>query len=145
MKYLNNILAFIIMSLTLWACDGRLLDDDERGEGVTERLTARAWRQMGDESQTVDVIYRFSANGRGECKSTITDDKGSVSEHTRRFDWNFTTPNRAVIFMYDGYSREYWLIDKLTDSNLDVTAGYNDPVIYPDQYNDKLRFQAVGN
>lgn len=143
MKY-ASILSAIILSLLLWACDGRLLDDDVSGEGVTERLTACSWRQISDDSQT-NITYRFSANGLGECKSTYTDDKGKPQEHIGRFDWNFTTPNRAVIFIYDGYSREYWLIDKLTDSSLEVIAGYNDPVLYPDQYNSKLRFQAVRN
>lgn len=144
MKY-ASILSAIILSLLLWACDGRLLDDDESGEGVTERLTACGWRQTGDDGHASNIIYRFSPNGRGECTSTYTDDKGKPQEHIGRFDWNFTTPNRAVIFIYDGYSREYWLLDKLTDSSLEVTAGYNDPVLYPDQYNSKLRFQAVRN
>ena len=58
------------------------------------------------------------------------------------FDWTFTNDTFAVIFMTDGYSGTYWLIKKLTATELYVQSAPQDPVIYPGTSTTFCKFKA---
>ena len=65
-------------------------------------------------------------------------------ERTYYFQWAFTTQNFSVICMDIQESGIcYWLIEKLTSTQLDVIQALEDPVLHPEVEKDYLSFHST--
>lgn len=77
-----------------------------------------------------DHIYKFDRNGRGSEKVLHSLSDPKLKDVTFYFQWTFTNENFAVICMLNTGS-EFWLIDRLTPTELCVYAAVQDPVLHP--------------
>ncbi|MCC8115339.1 MAG: hypothetical protein LIP03_15370 [Bacteroidales bacterium] len=149
-EYPNLCLLLAVMG-GLASCDTRAsyLEDDQIR--ILSLLTAHEWvdNQVGNLPNGTMYIststWKFNSNCKGSyvIQAQTNDDEPILA--VIYFDWAFTTPNYAVICLYlQGSGEQYWLINELTSSVLDVTVTQHDPVYYPNQY-PKVhhRFQAV--
>ena len=70
-------------------------------------------------------------------------DGEEILRETQYYDWTFTTENFAVIYLYNtAYGQSFWLIEKLTATELRVKAANQDPVLYPSVPQTTLSFTA---
>ncbi len=125
------------------------LEDDQIR--ILSLLTAHEWVENQAETLSNGAMYtststwKFNSNCKGSyvIESQANDDE--LITTVIYFDWVFTTPNYAVICLYlQGSGEQYWLINELSSSVLDVTVTQHDPVYYPNQYpKEHHRFQAA--
>lgn len=67
-------------------------------------------------------------------------ENGEEKEIITYFNWAFTTPNFAIIYMDYGL---YWEIEKLTKSELFVYETHRDPITVPgQQYRDYREYHS---
>ena len=144
-------LAFLWMALAamLASCDGRTgyLDD---GQAQTvglltdaEWLVAYADYGMGSECafDVVTSVYAFGNDMNGWTATGSLRD-ASLKEDVRYFRWTFTTENYAVIRTAGNSTDGYWLIKKLTQTEMWLQWSLMDPVIYPNQTTTLYKFKA---
>lgn len=135
MKYLNYIILTLV-AFVLISCEERTGYYDSDQKEIIAKLTAKEWRLVYEHNPNFEPnvfqeegwIYKFNANGTGSYKWVKWED-GSISGEPVYFRWTFTTDNFAVIYI--DKSERFWLIDRLTSSELWVTSAMQDPVLYP--------------
>lgn len=149
MKIYARLLLAVILAAAGAACDGcqGYLGDSQ--QIVVDRLTGCQWRMTYMHAPDIDpveyttegFVYKFNRDGSGWYRwaGWTGAETESAPEY---FRWSFTNSNFAVIRIA-GDIPEYWLIESLTSSALNVQSSFSDPVIYPDQSAVERRFVAV--
>lgn len=143
-----NMMALLMLPLMVSSCDEPegYLDDGQQGR--IELLTQYEWlntsvKNPPFEEQLFDketIAYKFDRNGKGRCyRASLVDP--DVHEVIDYFEWTFTNDNFAVLYMRGSIIDDYWLIDKLTETELHVTSSTMDPVLYPNA--DKAWYKFV--
>jgi len=138
------------MFFALVSCEERsngFLDDGQQGR--IGMLTDAEWVMSSikypDFDETVfdgaTTAYKFERNGKGCHYGTSFADPGLKTD-VSYYRWTFTNDNFAVIQMQGTAVDGYWLIEKLTASELWVTACMQDPVLYPNAYKYRCKFVA---
>lgn len=140
---------FIYALLSLTSCDEPIGYYDDGQRDVIGCVTGTEWVLVSviypdSEPEILDndaEIYKFDADGRGwhKVRWSIVDPSGK--DVVTYFRWSFTTDNFAVIYLVDS-SESYWLIEKLTATELWVVCAMQDPVLYPGTYQYRCRFKA---
>lgn len=133
--------------LAMTSCEGRSGYYNNDQKEVIAKLTGREWKLTYEHTQPFDPeefeweswVYKFNSNGTGSYKWVKWDD-GSVIGEPVYFRWTFTTENFAVIYI--DKTERFWLIDKLTTTELWVYNSLQDPVIYPNTDNTFYKFTA---
>ncbi|MDE6490751.1 MAG: hypothetical protein K2L49_06290 [Muribaculaceae bacterium] len=150
MKLCCAVMSFVL-ALSLLSCEeptGYYNDDQW---GAIGNLTGTEWvlesvTYPDSEPEIYDDginVYKFDADGRGWHRILWSLVEPSAKDVTTYFRWSFTTENFAVIYMADS-SESFWLIEKLTPTELWVICAMQDPVLYPGTYQYRCRFGAVG-
>ncbi len=137
-----------IASVFLISCEDRSGYYDTDQKEFIELLTGVEWRQTYEHRPDFDPIeydgegwiYKFNANGTGSYKWVKWND-GTIIGEPVYFRWTFTTDNFSVIYI--DKSERFWLIDRLSSSELSVTSAMQDPVFYPNTDKDFCKFKAV--
>lgn len=135
MKYLNYLILTLV-AFVLVSCEERTGYYDSDQKEIIAKLTAKEWRLVYEHNPNFEPnifqeegwIYKFNTNGTGSYKWVKWED-GSICGEPVYFRWTFTTDNFAVIYI--DKSERFWLIDRLTSSELWVTSAMQDPVLYP--------------
>lgn len=135
MKHIQ-LLIIILSCVLLASCEERTGYYDADQKEIINLLTGVEWKQTYEhtpnfepnEFQKEGWVYKFNANGTGSYKWVKWED-GSINGEPVYFRWTFTTDNFAVIYI--DKSERFWLIDKLTATDLWVYNSYQDPVLYP--------------
>ncbi len=143
-----QILISILACVFLASCEERTgyYDTDQRE--IINLLTGVEWNQTYEhtpnfepnEFQKEGWVYKFNANGTGSYKWVKWED-GSISGEPIYFRWTFTTDNFTVIYI--DKTEQFWLIDKLTPSELSVISAFQDPVLYPNTDKIIYKFEAI--
>lgn len=135
---LSSLFLFLLMIMS--SCEGKSGYLDEGQQNTVAMLTDVEWLvvyvdySIGNE-QTFDDetnIYSFGRDTKGWTATGSLKDL-SVKKDVRYFQWTFTTENYAVIYMAGNSTDGYWLIQKLTPTDLWVQWSVKDPVLYPNQ------------
>lgn len=143
-------LTFIgIIYLLLVSCEGRTGYYNDNQEEIIDKITSVEWilvyEDNGFSSPIIhdkeSVRYRFESNGKGWRKFIGSSVEPPLEDNIEYFRWTFTNDNFAVIYI-GGNIERYWLIDKLTYSDLWVYDSYTDPVIYPNEDKCFYKFKA---
>ena len=111
---------------------------------IVNNLTSSSWIHTvveelpdGSTSESSET-WIFQKTGKVQTKG------GQVDERTYYFQWAFTTQNFSVICMDIQESGIcYWLIEKLTSTQLDVIQALEDPVLHPEVEKDYLSFHST--
>lgn len=135
MKYLNYIILTLV-AFVLISCEERTGYYDSDQQEIIAKLTAKEWRLVYEHNPNFEPnifqeegwVYEFNANGTGSYKWVKWED-GSINGEPVYFRWTFTTDNFSVIYI--DKSERFWLIDRLTSSELWVASAMQDPVLYP--------------
>ncbi len=138
-----------ILLMCLSSCEGRTGYLDEGQENTLSMLTGKEWVEvyadygLGYEQVIEDrtVIYYFDLKGNGWCAVGSLKDE-TVKENVRYFQWTFTTENFAVIQTAGNAMDGYWLIKKLTPTELWVQCSTHDPVLVPNQTTTFYKYKA---
>lgn len=138
----------ILACVFLASCEERTGYYDTNQKEIINLLTGVEWKQTyehmtGFEPTEFDEegwVYKFNANGTGSYKWTNWSD-GTINGDPIYFRWTFTTDNFSVIYI--DKSERFWLIDKLTPSELSVTSAMQDPVLYPNTDKTVCKFTAI--
>lgn len=133
----------------LSSCEGRTGYLDEGQENTLSLLTEKEWLMVYSETslgytQTYNSetsVYFFSLEGNGWTAHTCLNDETEKKE-LRYFQWTFTTENFTVIQLAGNAEDGYWLIKKLTPTELWVQTSVKDPVLYPNQYSTFYKFKS---
>lgn len=142
--------AVMLLAVLTASCEGRSGYYDPGQQDVIDMLTGTEWEMVslqyadGEETtcQPGTDIYRFERSGRGWNRIVRSLWEPPLEDMMTYFDWTFTNDTFAVIFMTDGYSGTYWLIKKLTATELHVQSAPQDPVIYPGTSKTFCKFKA---
>ena len=138
-----------ILLVCLSSCEGRTGYLDEGQENTLSMLTGNEWVEvyadygLGNEQVIEDrtSIYYFDLKGKGWfAVGSVKDD--TVKENVRYFQWTFTTENFAVIQTAGNAMDGYWLIKKLTPTELWVQWSTHDPVLIPNQTTTFYKYKA---
>lgn len=146
LKYLMAVCLFVAAT----SCEERTGYYDSDQKSILAKLTSVRWVSHGkgiDAAGKPSIdnyqIYNFETDGNGSFTYLSESNGEELERRTRYFQWTFTTENFAVIFMTEGYSDStFWLIEKLTDTQLWVKSAMQDPVLYPGVHQNSLRFEA---
>jgi len=147
MKYLNYIILTLV-AFVLISCEERTGYYDSDQQEIIAKLTAREWKLVYEHTPNLEPnefqkegwVYKFNANGTGSYKWVKWED-GSISGEPIYFRWTFTTDNFSVIYI--DKSERFWLIDKLTLSDLWVTSAMQDPVLFPNTDKTICKLEAI--
>lgn len=141
-------LILILFCLLFISCDKHMNYDEAEQIEIVSMLTGTEWRQTyeqmsGYEPTEYDEdgwIYKFNSNRSGSYK-WFDRENCSIIGDVVYFRWDFTTKNFAVIYI--DKSQQFWLIDKLTPTELWVYSAFQDPVLYPNTSQTFRKFTAV--
>ncbi len=135
--------------ITLTSCEGRTGYLDEGQQNTIAMLTDVEWvtvyaQYWHNNEQTFDnetSIYSFGIDTKGwTALGSLIDP--SVKKNVRHFQWAFTTENYAVIYTAGDSNEGYWLIQKLTPTEMWLQWSAQDPVLYPNQTTTFYKFKA---
>lgn len=143
-----RILVIFIVCAALGACEESTGYYDESQKDILYRLTDKEWfmyyaHTPGFQSESFENegwIYVFDSDGRG--KRTWWKKGTEENTGTEYFQWTFTTDNFAVIYL-GGNIERFWLIDRLTDTELIVQDAIQDPVLHPGTYKQLYKFRPA--
>ena len=91
-----------------------------------------------------EIVNNLTSSSWLHTMSRFPSKDGQVDERTYYFQWAFTTQNFSVICMDIQESGIcYWLIEKLTSTQLDVIQALEDPVLHPEVEKDYLSFHST--
>ncbi len=122
------------------SCEGKSGYLDESQQNTVAMLTDVEWLVvyadygLGNEKTFDDEtnIYSFGRDTKGwNAWGSLKDP--SVKKDVRYFQWTFTTENYTVIYMAGNSMDGYWLIQKLTPTDLWAQWSVKDTVLYPNQ------------
>lgn len=138
----------ILVSVFLASCEERTGYYDTDQKEIISLLTGAEWKQTyehvsGFEPTECDEegwVYKFNANGSGSYKWVNWND-GTKNSEPIYFRWTFTTDNFSVIYI--DKSERFWLIDRLTPTELMVTSAMQDPVLYPNTDKTTCKFSSI--
>lgn len=147
MKQLYVFLA-ILVSVFLASCEERTGYYDTDQKEILSLIGGVEWKQIYEhrpsfEPTEYDVegwVYKFNTNGTGSYKWVNWND-GTTKGEPVYFRWTFTTDNFSVIYI--DKSERFWLIDRLTPSELTVTSAMQDPVLYPNTDKTICKFKPL--
>ena len=135
--------------ICLSACEGQsgYLDSDQ--EETLSLLTEKEWLIVyarywtGDEHTYDDEtsVYFLDLKQNGWVALGSLKD-ASVKENVTYFQWRFTTDNFTVIQTAGNGMDGYWLIEKLTPTELWAQWSAKDPVMYPNQITTFYKFKS---
>lgn len=148
MKQIQILFISILACVFLASCEERNGYYDTDQKEIINLLTGVEWKQIYEhtpnfepnEFQKEGWVYKFNANGTGSYKWVKWED-GSISGEPIYFRWTFTTDNFSVIYI--DKSERFWLIDKLTLSDLWVTSAMQDPVLFPNTDKTICKLEAI--
>lgn len=143
-----QILISILACVFLASCEERTGYYDTDQKEIINLLTGVEWKQTYEyrpdfeptEYREEGRIYKFNVNGTGSYKWANWNDE-TIKGDLVYFRWTFTTDNFTVIYI--DKSEQFWLIDKLTPSELSVTSAFQDPVLYPNTDKIVCRFTPL--
>ncbi len=139
-----SILVFVFLA----SCDERTGYYDTDQKEIISLITGVEWKQTYENMPNFEPteyneegwVYQFNANGTGSYKWMNWKD-GTINGETVYFRWTFTTDNFSVIYI--DKSECFWLIDKLTPSELTVKRAMQDPVLYPNTDKTVCKFKPI--
>ena len=139
-----SILVFVFLA----SCDERTGYYDTDQKEIISLITGVEWKQTYENMSNFEPteyneegwVYQFNANGTGSYKWMNWKD-GTINGETVYFRWTFTTDNFSVIYI--DKSECFWLIDKLTPSELTVKRAMQDPVLYPNTDKTVCKFKPI--
>ena len=139
-----SILVFVFHA----SCDERTGYYDTDQKEIISLITGVEWKQTYENMPNFEPteyneegwVYQFNANGTGSYKWMNWKD-GTINGETVYFRWTFTTDNFSVIYI--DKSECFWLIDKLTPSELTVKRAMQDPVLYPNTDKTVCKFKPI--
>lgn len=139
-----SILVFVFLA----SCDERTGYYDTDQKEIISLITGVEWKQTYENMPNFEPteyneegwVYQFNANGTGSYKWMNWKD-GTINGETVCFRWTFTTDNFSVIYI--DKSECFWLIDKLTPSELTVKRAMQDPVLYPNTDKTVCKFKPI--
>lgn len=139
-----SILVFVFLA----SCDERTGYYDTDQKEIISLITGVEWKQTYENMPNFEPteyneegwVYQFNANGTGSYKWMNWKD-GTINGETVYFRWTFTTDNFSVIYI--DKSECFWLIDKLTPSELTVKRAMQDPVLYPNTDKTVCKFKPL--
>ena len=143
-RLLISILVFVFLA----SCDERTGYYDTDQKEIISLITGVEWKQTYENMPNFEPteyneegwVYQFNANGTGSYKWMNWKD-GTINGETVYFRWTFTTDNFSVIYI--DKSERFWLIDRLTPSELTVTSAMQDPVLYPNTDKTVCKFKPI--
>lgn len=139
-----SILVFVFLA----SCDERTGYYDTDQKEIISLITGVEWKQTYENMPNFEPteyneegwVYQFNANGTGSYKWMNWKD-GTINGETVYFRWTFTTDNFSVIYI--DKSECFWLIDKLTPSELTVKRAMQDPILYPNTDKTVCKFMPL--
>lgn len=139
-----SILVFVFLA----SCDERTGYYNTDQKEIISLITGVEWKQTYENMPNFEPteyneegwVYQFNANGTGSYKWMNWKD-GTINGETVYFRWTFTTDNFSVIYI--DKSECFWLIDKLTPSELTVKRAMQDPVLYPNTDKTVCKFKPI--
>lgn len=143
-RFFISILVFVFLA----SCDERTGYYDTDQKEIISLITGVEWKQTYENMPNFEPteyneegwVYQFNANGTGSYKWMNWKD-GTINGETVYFRWTFTTDNFSVIYI--DKSECFWLIDKLTPSELTVKRAMQDPVLYPNTDKTVCKFKPI--
>ncbi len=140
----------IILFLLMAGCEQSSKPLEGVQNEIVNNLTSSSWIHTvveelpdGSTSESSET-WIFQKTGKGSHKIRFQSKDGQVDERTYYFQWAFTTQNFSVICMDIQESGIcYWLIEKLTSTQLDVIQALEDPVLHPEVEKDYLSFHST--
>ena len=143
-----QILISILACVFLPSCEERTGYYDTDQKEIISLITNVEWKQVYEHRPSFEPteydeegwVYKFNANGTGSYKWVNWND-GTIKGEPVYFRWTFTTDNFSVIYI--DKSERFWLIDKLTLSELWVTSAMQDPVLYPNTDKTICKFKPL--
>lgn len=131
-----QLLIYILVFVFLASCEERTGYYNTDQKEIITLITGVEWKQTYEHTSGFEPteyneegwVYKFNSNGTGYYKWVNWKD-GTKNGEPVYFRWTFTTDNFSVIYI--DKSECFWLIDKLTPSELTVTSAMQDPVLYP--------------
>lgn len=143
-RLFRSILVFVFLA----SCDERTGYYDTDQKEIISLITGVEWKQTYENMPNFEPteyneegwVYQFNANGTGSYKWMNWKD-GTINGETVYFRWTFTTDNFSVIYI--DKSECFWLIDKLTPSELTVKRAMQDPVLYPNTDKTVCKFKPI--
>lgn len=140
-----QILISILAGVFLASCEERKGYYDTDQKEIISLITGVEWKQVYEHMPRTEYdeegwVYKFNANGTGSYKWVNWND-GTIKGEPVNFRWTFTTDNFSVIYI--DKSERFWLIDKLTLSELWVTSAMQDPVLYPNTDKTICKFKPL--
>lgn len=151
-RYIAILVSAVVSAMllaVLSSCDGRTGYIGEGQQSTVDMLTDAEWLAvyadygLGNESVFDDetAIYCFGKDTKGWTATGSLKDP-SVKNDVRYFQWTFTTENYTVIHTAGNATDGYWLIRKLTPTDLWLQWSVKDPVLVPNQITTFYRFEA---
>lgn len=139
-----SILVFVFLA----SCDERTGYYNTDQKEIISLITGVEWKQTYENMPNFEPteyneegwVYQFNANGTGSYKWMNWKD-GTINGETVYFRWTFTTDNFSVIYI--DKSECFWLIDKLTPSELTVKRAMQDPILYPNTDKTVCKFMPL--
>lgn len=139
---------YILVFVFLASCDERTGYYDTDQKEIISLITGVEWKQTYENMPNFEPteyneegwVYQFNANGTGSYKWMNWKD-GTINGETVYFRWTFTTDNFSVIYI--DKLECFWLIDKLTSSELTVKRAMQDPVLYPNTDKTDCKFMPL--
>ncbi len=143
-------LIFALITILVSSCDDRIGYYDGYQNDRIALLTGKKWFMyyqhrppfQPEEFDSEGNVCSFSADGKGTFK--VVDSEGEIIEgyKVQYFQWTFTTDTFSVLYL-GGNMQQFWLIDKLTPSELWIHCGAQDPAIYPNTDQTEYRFRVI--
>ncbi|MCM1450908.1 MAG: hypothetical protein NC102_01440 [Clostridium sp.] len=141
--------SILAMCIAMLSCDGREGYINDGQEAILEKLAAAEWILQSEESEIFGVktyegesrIYKFSRDGKGWTAWGSMADASPISGKTY-FQWAFTNPTFSVIQTTGNAIEGFWLIQKLTASELWAQWTPQDPILHPNQDATFYRFKS---
>ena len=145
-----QLIIFILVFVFLASCEERTGYYDTDQKEIISLITGVEWKQTYEHMPDFETteyneegwVYHFNANGTGSYKWMDWKD-GTINGETVYFRWTFTTENFSVIYI--DKLECFWLIDKLTPSELTVKRAMQDPVLYPNTDKTVCIFKPLDN
>ncbi|MCI8997376.1 MAG: hypothetical protein HFJ95_00065 [Muribaculaceae bacterium] len=138
-----------LLVVALCSCGERSGYLDEGQHSTISLLTDVEWLMVYADSgfgpdvtyEDETIIYKFEPSGKGWLATGSLID-ATIKDNVSYYQWTFTTENFAVLWMSGAVAEGYWLIEKLTSTELHVQWTVKDPVIYPNQDKTYYKFKA---
>ena len=140
---------YIALILIVSACDGRYGYLNEDQQDTVNMLIGAEWLTVSYEDNygeityydSETIVYSFDQTGKGwRATGSLTDN--NVLENVSYFQWTFTNDNYAVIYTAGHNNEGYWLIQKLTTTDMWLQLTSHDPVYFPNQTTALYKFLA---